>query len=51
MKALHFKYIGEESQCTNLEEFEKQTEEEGGGTGVYKGKIIQEVAGGNLSYE
>jgi hypothetical protein len=51
MKTLHFKYIGEESQCTNLEEFEKQSEEEGGGTGVYKGKIIQEVAGGDLSYE
>src|SRR6476619_2629750 len=45
LKTLHFKYIGEESQCTNLEEFEKQTEEEGGGTGVYKGKLIAEVGG------
>jgi hypothetical protein len=51
LKALHFKYIGEESQCTNLEEFEKQTEEEGGGTGVYKGHLIEEVLGGDLSWE
>jgi hypothetical protein len=51
LKTLRFKYIGEESQCTNLEEFEKQTEEEGGGTGVYKGKLIEEVVGGKLTGE
>ena len=51
LKTLHFKYVGEESQCTNLEEFEKQTEEAGGGTGVYKGKLLEEVAGGDLSWE
>ncbi|HEY4428371.1 MAG TPA: hypothetical protein VGN08_09230 [Solirubrobacteraceae bacterium] len=51
LKTLHFKYVGEETQCANLEEFEKQSEEAGGGTGVYKGKIIQEVASGDLSWE
>jgi len=51
LKTLHFKYIGEQSQCTNVEEFEKQTEEEGGGTGAYKGKLIEEVVNGNLSWE
>jgi hypothetical protein len=51
LRTLHFKYVGEETQCANLEEFEKQSEEEGGGTGVYKGKLIEEVAAGNLSWE
>jgi hypothetical protein len=51
LKGLRFKYIGEQSQCTNLEEFEKQTEEEGGGTGGYKGKLIEEVLNGNLTWE
>jgi len=51
LKTLHFKYIGEGSQCTNLEEFEKQSEEEGGGTGAYKGKLIEEVLNGNLTWE
>lgn len=51
LKTMHFKYVGPETQCANLEEFEKQTEEEGGGTGVYKGKLIEEVVGGDLSWE
>jgi hypothetical protein len=51
LRTLHFKYVGEETQCANLEEFEKQSEEEGGGTGVYKGRIIQEVVAGDLSWE
>jgi len=51
LKGMHFKYVGEETQCANLEEFEKQSEEETGATGSYKGKVIQEVAAGDLSWE
>jgi hypothetical protein len=51
IKAMKFKYVGPETQCANLEEFEKFSEEEGGGAGVYKGKILMENVSGNLHWE
>jgi hypothetical protein len=51
-KAMKFKYAGEETQCTSAPEFEKLSEEGGGGSaGVYKGNLEERLIGGNLSFE
>jgi hypothetical protein len=47
---LKFKYVGE-TQCATGEEFEKQSEEGGGGiAGSWKGVVEAWVPGGNLSF-
>jgi hypothetical protein len=51
-KKMMFKYAGEGSQCSSAPEFEKLSEEGGGGSaGVYKGSLEEQVNGGNLSFE
>jgi hypothetical protein len=51
-KKMKFKYAGEETQCTSAPEFEKLSEEGGGGSaGVYKGNLEERLIGGNLSWE
>jgi hypothetical protein len=51
-KKMQFKYAGEETQCTSAPEFEKLSEEGGGGaTGVYKGNLEERLVGGDLSWK
>jgi hypothetical protein len=51
-KKMQFKYAGEETQCTTAPEFEKLSEEGGGGTaGVYKGNLEERLGAGDLSWE
>ncbi|MCW3029677.1 MAG: hypothetical protein JWN81_2888 [Solirubrobacterales bacterium] len=51
-KKMKFKYAGEETQCTSAPEFEKLSEEGGGGSaGVYKGSLEERLVGGSLSWE
>jgi hypothetical protein len=51
-KKMKFKYAGEETQCTTAPEFEKLSEEGGGGvTGVYKGQLEERLPAGDLSWE
>jgi hypothetical protein len=51
-KKMKFKYAGEETQCTSAPEFEKLSEEGGGGSaGVYKGNLEERLVAGDLSWE
>ncbi len=51
-KGMKYKYGGEETQCATSEEFEKTSEEGGGGaSGAYKGTLEEQLIGGNLKFE